>query len=296
MADTETPPPLHGPTAKEKKYDRQLRLWAAAGQAALEEAHLLLINASTVGTETLKNLVLPGIGNYTILDSGIVEEADLGVNFFLEDDSVGGFRAEHTCKYLQELNPDVKGNFITEPVESVLSRPDNLKPYSLILASSPIPPELLLIIQQHAEATHTPLFYIHSLGFYSHFSVHIPPDFPVVDTHPDPATLSDLRLLAPWPELTALMRKHTTDLDAMDHETHGHVPYVLLLLFYLEQWKESHNGKPPQNYREKTDFRETVRKGARTNNPEGGEENFDEAVGAVLKNLNMPELGSAVKE
>lgn len=82
----------------------------------------------------------------------------------------------------------------------------------------------------------------------------------------------------------------------MDHETHGHVPYVLLLLFYLDLWKESHNGKPPQNYREKTDFREMVRKGARTNNPEGGEENFDEAVGAVLKNLNMPELGSAVKE
>jgi len=82
----------------------------------------------------------------------------------------------------------------------------------------------------------------------------------------------------------------------MDHETHGHVPYVVLLLFYLERWKESHDGKPPQNYREKSDFRDTVRKAARTNNAEGGEENFDEAVGAVLKNLNMPELSSAVKE
>ncbi|KAK5006886.1 hypothetical protein LTR16_008667 [Cryomyces antarcticus] len=40
-----TPPPLQGPSAKEKKYDRQLRLWAASGQAALEDAHILLINS-----------------------------------------------------------------------------------------------------------------------------------------------------------------------------------------------------------------------------------------------------------
>ncbi len=57
-----TPPPLQGPTSKEKKYDRQLRLWAASGQAALEEAHVLLVNSGcgVVGVEALKNLVLPG--------------------------------------------------------------------------------------------------------------------------------------------------------------------------------------------------------------------------------------------
>ena len=61
MADV-TPPVLQGPSSKEKKYDRQLRLWAASGQAALEDAHILLINSGSgvVGIETLKNLVLPG--------------------------------------------------------------------------------------------------------------------------------------------------------------------------------------------------------------------------------------------
>ena len=61
MADV-TPPPLQGPTSKERKYDRQLRLWAANGQAALEEANVLLLNSGpgVVGVETLKNLVLPG--------------------------------------------------------------------------------------------------------------------------------------------------------------------------------------------------------------------------------------------
>jgi amyloid beta precursor protein binding protein 1 len=58
----QTPPPLHGPSDKERKYDRQLRLWAASGQSALEAAHILLVNSGggTVGVETLKNLVLPG--------------------------------------------------------------------------------------------------------------------------------------------------------------------------------------------------------------------------------------------
>lgn len=61
---TQTPPVLEGhvPSEKEKKYDRQLRLWAASGQAALESANILLFNtgSGTVGVEALKNLVLPG--------------------------------------------------------------------------------------------------------------------------------------------------------------------------------------------------------------------------------------------
>jgi len=48
------------PTAKEEKYDRQLRLWGPHGQAALEHAKIALINAGATGTEILKNLVLPG--------------------------------------------------------------------------------------------------------------------------------------------------------------------------------------------------------------------------------------------
>lgn len=109
---TTTPPALQGPTAKEKKYDRQLRLWAAAGQQALEEANIVLINnagPSVVGIETLKNLILPGVGNFTILDDRKVEEKDLGVNFFLSEDSLGKSRAEECCRYLQELNPEVQG-------------------------------------------------------------------------------------------------------------------------------------------------------------------------------------------
>lgn len=117
---TATPPPIQAPTAKEKKYDRQLRLWAASGQRALEESHVLLVvsqtgsGSSVTGVEALKNLVLPSIGQFTILDSATVSEADLGINFFLEASSLGKSRAEESVRLLEELNPDVKGHAISE--------------------------------------------------------------------------------------------------------------------------------------------------------------------------------------
>ncbi|PSN62126.1 hypothetical protein BS50DRAFT_577983 [Corynespora cassiicola Philippines] len=296
MADL--PPPVQGPTAKEKKYDRQLRLWGATGQLALENSHILLVNSGpgVVGLETLKNLVLPGIGNFTIQDSVIVSEADLGVNFFLEDEHLGGFRAEHTCNLLKELNPDVQGHFITEPVESWLMQPDALTPFTLILVAAPIRPELLSKLQAHADKALVPLFYLHSVGFYSHFSVHLPPAFPIVDTHPDTERTTDLRLLKPWPELLEFAAEKTKNLDSMEADDHGHVPYVAILLYYLEQWKKDHDDKVPESYKEKTEFRQIVAKAARTNNPEGGEENFDEAAAAVIKLLSPPEVDSTVKE
>ena len=107
-----TPPPIQAPTSKERKYDRQLRLWAANGQQALEEAHILLITANVVGVETVKNLVLPGAGHFTIVDPVTVNEEDLGVNFFLEQSSLGKNRASECWRLLQELNPDVQGHFL----------------------------------------------------------------------------------------------------------------------------------------------------------------------------------------
>jgi amyloid beta precursor protein binding protein 1 len=120
------PAALTGPTSKERKYDRQLRLWAATGQQALEDSRVLLVNSDgplgynnrgvsgVAGVETLKNLVLPGIGGFTIVDPATVTESDLGVNFFLEEESLGKSRAEETCRLLRELNPDVQGYFYSK--------------------------------------------------------------------------------------------------------------------------------------------------------------------------------------
>lgn len=107
--------PAHGqPSAKEKKYDRQLRLWGANGQNRLEAAHIALFGATATGCEVLKNLVLPSVGQFTIIDNQLVREDDLGTNFFLDEDCVGKPRAERASAMLAELNPDVRGYYIQD--------------------------------------------------------------------------------------------------------------------------------------------------------------------------------------
>ncbi|GBF66292.1 NEDD8-activating enzyme E1 regulatory subunit [Trichophyton mentagrophytes] len=294
------------PTAKERKYDRQLRLWAASGQQALESSRVLLINSDgpvdrdgseltgVVGVETLKNLVLPGIGGFTIVDPATVSEVDLGVNFFLSEDSLGKSRAEETCKYLRELNEDVDGQAYTMPILDALKDEDFLPQHQLVIVSGPIRQSTLRTISQTTRRLDIPLIYTHSVGFYASFSLQLPSAFPIVETHPDASSTEDLRLTNPWPELVAVASK-AENLDSMDDHQHGHVPYLVLLLHFLEKWKVNHNGQYPQNYREKSEFRDMVRSNARTNNPEGGEENFDEAVAAVLKSIGPYSLSSDLR-
>lgn len=92
------------------------------------------------------------------------------------------------------------------------------------------------------------------------------------------------------------MKVKTHDLGSLSDHEHGHIPYLLLLLYYLQDWKSSHDGKPPTGFPEKRAFREVVNKGMRTDNAEGGEENYEEAVKSVNKSLNPPEISSSLKE
>ena len=171
-----------------------------------------------------------------------------------------------------------------------------LQPYTHIFCVGPAKFETLRLVIHHAGDNSVPFFYMQSIGFYSQFSVSLPAAFPVVDTHPDPLSTMDLRLLCPWPALKQFAKEKTSGLDSMNDHDHGHVPFVLLLLHYIEDWKLHHNQQIPQTYKEKTEFRNLISKGARTDNPEGGEENYDEAVAAVLKSINPPSLASSTKE
>ncbi|KAH7355259.1 hypothetical protein BKA65DRAFT_236753 [Rhexocercosporidium sp. MPI-PUGE-AT-0058] len=291
----QVPPILHGPSDKEKKYDRQLRLWAASGQQALEDAHLLLLNsgAGTVGVETLKNLVLPGIGKFTIADAANVEEADLGVNFFLDEESVGKSRAESCVKLLLELNPDVKGEwFQSNKSESPF---DLQQKYTIILYTYPIEPPALEAAQSYALEYKVPLIAIHSAGFYSYFRTFLPGSFPIVDTHPDSTATTDLRLLTPWEELSKFAADLTKNIDNQSAHEHGHIPWIALILHFLAEWEKAH-GSLPSIYKDKIAFRKVVLDATRTDNAEGGEENFEEAVAAVLKTVSAPTLSSAVRQ
>ena len=92
------------------------------------------------------------------------------------------------------------------------------------------------------------------------------------------------------------MEVKTHDLESLSAHEHGHIPYLLLLLYYLQKWKSSHAGRLPSGFPEKRAFRELVDKAMRRDNPEGAEENFEEAVKAVNKSLNPPEISSGLRD
>ncbi|GAA5879880.1 hypothetical protein JCM16303_004383 [Sporobolomyces ruberrimus] len=260
------------PDAHTQKYDRQLRLWASAGQTALENANVLVINSNSTATSTLKNLVLPGTGNFTMLDPELVKPQDLGTNFFLEPTSIGQPRAEQAVKYLCELNSDVKGNAIVSSLSDFLaSSPAPLEPYTLILAVDVAPPSELAELASKAWEAGIPLIKVESYGFYGSLQTQIE-EICLVETHPE--SLIDLRLNSPFPELVEFATKEF-DYSKMDSAQHSHVPAVVILVKALEEWKSTHEGKGPEGMKERKEFLELVSKEKKGSD----EENFDEAVG-----------------
>lgn len=168
--------------------------------------------------------------------------------------------------------------------------------FTMIMYTFPIQPDDLALLEEYSRRHKTPLVAIHSAGFYSYFRVSLPGAFPIVDTHPDETATTDLRLLAPWPELAGWAAELTKDIDSLDAHRHGHLPFVAILLRYLEEWRRTHGGANPSTYAEKTAFRRLVQGAARRDNPEGGEENFDEAVAAVLKTVTPSTLPASLRE
>lgn len=117
---------------KEKKYDRQLRLWNNHGQLSLEKSRVCLVQGTATGSEILKNLILPGIGSYVIIDDMYITEKDTKTTFFLDNDCIGETKASQMCKLLKELNEDVKGEYLIDTLESILTHnPDFFKQFTI---------------------------------------------------------------------------------------------------------------------------------------------------------------------
>ena len=86
-------------------------------------------------------------------------------------------------------------------------------------------------------------------------------------------TVPDLRLVHPFPALTALCdRIHCSTLELHQH---AHVPYPLVLLKLANEWKGAHNGTLPATFTEKQEFAATIKAASRDFDTEL---NFQEAV------------------
>ncbi|KAG7315001.1 hypothetical protein KOW79_021089 [Hemibagrus wyckioides] len=281
-------------TNKEQRYDRQLRLWGDHGQDALESAHVCLINATATGTEILKNLVLPGIGAFTIVDGHKVTGEDVGNNFFLSSDSIGKSRAQAATELLQELNSDVSGNFVEEDADKLLENDlEFFNRFSLVI-SVQLPESVCLKLACVLWKASVPFLVCRTYGLVGYMRLAVK-EHTVVESHPDSA-LEDLRLDSLFTELKNHISSY--DLDSMDKKDHSHTPWIIIISKHLEKWLSEHDFQLPKSYKEKEEFRQLIRDGIRKN--ENGvqeeEENFDEAIKNVNTALNPTKICSSVEE
>ncbi|RSH90782.1 hypothetical protein EHS25_009957 [Saitozyma podzolica] len=88
-------------------YDRQIRLWGLEAQNRMRSSSVLLLSLRSLAHETIKNLVLAGIGRLIVMDEGVVTEEDLGGGFLFreEEGAVGQERTAAALPQIASLNP-----------------------------------------------------------------------------------------------------------------------------------------------------------------------------------------------
>ncbi|CAA7262494.1 unnamed protein product [Cyclocybe aegerita] len=277
------------PDNKTRRYDRQLRLWAASGQSALESSRLLVISGTATSTSILKNLVLPGIGHFTILDPRKVTPEDAGNNFFLEGpSSIGKSRAEEAVRLLCELNDGVEGKADLRSLEEVLDKDKEwLTEFSLVIAHN-LEGGLLERLSKllWEDESYPTLAIVRSSGFLAEFYIQYH-EHTVIESHPE--TAQSLQIDKPFPAL--LRDSLALDFENMDVTDHGHIPYVYILVRVLEDWKKAHNGSPPSTYAERQEFKKLIL----AMRKKSDEENFEEAESQAYRAWTATTVPSEIR-
>lgn len=103
---------------EESRYDRAERItwW---DQAKLKDSKVLIVGAGALGNEIVKNLVLVGIGQITVIDMDDIEHSNLSRCVFFRDGDEGRFKSELLAERAGQLNPDVKVEAVVGPVQSL---------------------------------------------------------------------------------------------------------------------------------------------------------------------------------
>ncbi|OJT14239.1 NEDD8-activating enzyme E1 regulatory subunit [Trametes pubescens] len=269
----------------------QERIWAASGQAALESARILVVSSSATSTSILKNLVLPGIGHFSILDSAITTPADAGNNFFLNArESIGKPRAQEAVPLLRELNESVQGEAVLKDVKDLLGTEqgkDWLTGFSIVIAHNldkPTLEELSALLWSNPEGP--PLVTVRSAGFLAEFHIQYH-EHCVSESHSENAP--SLRITRPFPALLEWAR--SLDLNALDPTEHGHIPFVVILVRQVDEWRKSHGGELPKTLAEKKEFK----KGILALKVKADEENFDEAEAQAWRVWSEPAIPSDIQ-
>ncbi|VFQ62173.1 unnamed protein product [Cuscuta campestris] len=270
------------------KYDRQLRIWGEQGQAALEKASVCLLNCGPTGSETLKNLVLGGVGSITVVDGSKVEVGDLGNNFMVDESNVGQSKARCVCSFLQELNDAVKAKFIEEyPKELIETNPSFFTQFTLVVATQ-LTEDSMMKLDSICREANVILVFARSYGLTGLVRISVK-EHTVIESKPD-NFMDNLRLNNPWPELQRFAE--SIDLGTTDPVLHKHTPYVIILVKLAEELANTRAGKVASTWEEKRAFKDLIR----SRMISADEDNYKEAMAASYKVFTPRGISSSVNQ
>ena len=258
------------------KYDRQTRLWGE-GQILICAAKLLCLNSDSCTCEILKNLILSGVGEVTIVDNAKITQEDLKNNFFIDAQDVNKPRGEIVLKNLLELNPDVKGNFIDKSAKEFINDEKNdFKSFTILIATNLLSEENDKLYSI-AKKNNLRLVIVKNNGLMNYIRLyenyHGNMNLRLLEN-----PVADYRLSCPWKELKDFA--NTFDLEKMDLIDHKNVPYFIILLKALDKYRKNKNNEEtnPSNKEEKEEFKNIVKSFMLSTGTEGENENIEQAL------------------
>lgn len=140
---------------KDNVFDRQDRFLGANTREILMRSSICLIGATAAGSEALKSLVLAGLGSFTVVDSAVVTNSDLGKNFFVDVSDAGHSRAEAVAKKIKIHGIFVEDKNVSaifkDPIALLNESPLFYKKFDLLIASGIPSPHLHLFGKFAAE-------------------------------------------------------------------------------------------------------------------------------------------------
>ena len=215
------------------KYDRQIRLWGE-GQILISSSHILCLNSDSTAAEILKNLILSGISEVTVVDNTLITNKDLEVNFFVGNEDLNKPRSEVILKNLKELNPDVKVNAINDAIDNYINNINSEINFDVIISSN-LNDSINTKLYELCEKNNKRLFIIKNNGLYNMIKIfenfHGNMKLRLLEN-----PISDFRLSCPWKELIDFSNQF--DFEKMDEIDYTHVPYFIILIKSLLAYRK----------------------------------------------------------
>lgn len=156
-------------------YDRQIRLWGMSTQKLILKSNVLVVNLNGLGTEIMKNLLLSGIGNITVLDDHDIDVDDVNTyynQFFIYKsnlEKLGGRvkRLDIAEANMRDMNPRCNLTTLTTDTNKKLLDKSFLNKFDLVIITEILDNDFLCQINDLTRELNLPIYIAQSYGLSS---------------------------------------------------------------------------------------------------------------------------------